>query len=62
VAEWARRVAHHRAALEIRLGVEPAVLLLDERAARTLLEDGRPELAFFAAWAMQERHGAEAQD
>jgi hypothetical protein len=44
------------------LGIEPRVLLLDQGAARRLLAEGRPELAFFAAWAMQERHGVEAQE
>jgi hypothetical protein len=62
VAEWAKTVAVHQSAKGTKLGVEPVVLLLDEAAARKLLEEKRPELAFFAAWAMQERHGPEAKE
>jgi hypothetical protein len=38
----------------------PVVLLLHSRRARVLLDPKRPELALFAAWAMQARHGAAA--
>jgi hypothetical protein len=37
------------------------VVLLTEHEARALLATGRPELAFFAAWAVRHRRGAAAK-
>lgn len=61
VARWARRVVHARAPLGTRILLEPVILLLGERAAGALLDGEHPELALFAAWAMQHRHGPKAQ-
>ena len=43
-----------------RLRVEPIVLLLGAKEVEALLDDGRPSLAFFAAWAVAHRHGPKA--
>ena len=61
VAEWARHVAEYRSPRGTVLKLEPVVLLLDESAAEKLLDESAPQLAFFAAWAMQQRHGPAAQ-
>lgn len=62
VAEWARTMPTAAGALGSRLGFAPVVLHLGEEEARLLLAAERPELAFFAAWAMQGRHGPVAQE
>jgi hypothetical protein len=41
--------------------LEPIVLLVGRDEVDALLDEGRPSLAFFAAWAMQSRHGPEAE-
>lgn len=61
VAEWALSLGVVQGPLGTRLGFAPAVLHLDDKDARLLLDPSRPELSFFAAWTMQERYGAEAQ-
>jgi hypothetical protein len=62
VARWARRVATARGPLGSRLSFTPVVLSLAEPAnLARLLDAARPELAFFAAWAMHARHGSGAR-
>ena len=62
VARWARQVA---AGLDGPLGtalsLKPVVLELTLNDVEPLLDEAHPELAFFAAWAMKERHGKKAQ-
>jgi hypothetical protein len=60
-AAWARRACDVTGPGGTRLRVEPVVLLLGAKEVDSLLDDGRPSLAFFAAWAMQRRHGPEAE-
>jgi hypothetical protein len=61
VARWAKRVAHHRGQLGTRLSLTPLVLHLGPEEVEGLLDEERPELALFAAWAMQSRHGPKAR-
>ncbi|MCC6559308.1 MAG: hypothetical protein IT372_40815 [Polyangiaceae bacterium] len=61
VAAWAKNVASVRGGLGTRLIVEPVVLLLEGPVVEALLDPAEPELAVFAAWAMQRRHGPEAK-
>ena len=61
VARWAARVASARGALGTGLELRPKILLLAGRTLRALLDPRHPELSFFAAWAIQDRHGPEAQ-
>jgi hypothetical protein len=61
VAAWAKRVGRHRGSLGTTFSVKPVVLLVDGAVVERLLDERHPELAFFAAWAMQERHGREAR-
>lgn len=61
VADWARRGAVDAGPLGSRLGFVPVVVQLGEAEAKILLMAERPELAFFAAWAMQERRGPAAR-
>ena len=61
VATWAEHLIELAGAAGTRLYLKPVVVLLGETEARALLATGRPELAFFAAWAMQSRYGAAAQ-
>ena len=61
VARWALKVAHLRSRLGTRLALTPVVLHLGEDSAKALLDEKRPELALFAAWAMQSRHGPKAR-
>lgn len=62
VAAWARDVAVVEGPLGTRMGVAPVVILLGRAEAEALLATGRPELAFFAAWAMRRRKGRKARD
>ncbi len=62
VAAWAREAAHVTGPLGTRMTVTPVVLLLTEEVIEKLLDEDHPALAFFAAWAMRERHGPEAQE
>ncbi|MDP3208072.1 MAG: hypothetical protein Q8M65_02890 [Rhodoglobus sp.] len=61
VAEWARNLRPASGPLGTRLQLVPVVVHLRDEDARTLLDPLRPELSFFAAWAMQDRHGKEAR-
>ncbi len=61
VARWARAMAKPTGALGTRVAVSPRVVWLSTAVAETLLDETRPELAFFAAWAMQDRHGRAAK-
>jgi len=61
VARWASAVADLRGPLGTRLSVVPVVLLLTAGRVDALLDDQRPELALFAAWAIQKQHGERAK-
>jgi hypothetical protein len=61
VARWAAEVAQVRGPMGTRLELVPLVLLVTEANLGALLDPEHPALAFFAAWAMQDRHGEEAQ-
>jgi hypothetical protein len=60
VAAWARTGWHHEGPLGSTLGFAPTVLHVGEPEAWVLLRAPSPEMAFFAAWAMQSRHGPDA--
>jgi hypothetical protein len=60
-AEWARTVCDAVGRKGTRIRLEPIVLLLGREEVASLLDAGRPSLAFFAAWAMHARHGPEAE-
>ena len=60
VAAWSAHVAVMRGPWDSELALRPKVLLLNEQNAALLLDPEAPHLAFFAAWAMQERHGPAA--
>jgi hypothetical protein len=62
VARWARRVVHLRTALGTEVRLTPVVLHLGEAQVAALLDEAHPELALFAAWAMQHRHGPAARE
>ena len=61
VARWAGRVGHVRGPLGTRSTLTPIVILLSGEVVEELLDPAHPELAFFAAWAMQHRHGRKAK-
>src|SRR5205085_1857130 len=61
-AAWARTACDAAGPNGTRIRVEPIVLLLGPEDVEALLDEGRPSLAFFAAWAMQSRHGPEAEE
>lgn len=60
IAEWSLQVAVLRGPWGTELALKPRVILVDEQAAELLLDPSAPHLAFFAAWAMQDRHGPDA--
>jgi hypothetical protein len=60
VAAWAETGWHLEGALGSSHGFAPAVVLLGEREAYALLASPSPEMAVFAAWAMQARKGSAA--
>jgi hypothetical protein len=60
-AAWARTVCDAVGRKGTRIRLEPIVLLLGREEVASLLDAGRPSLAFFAAWAMHARHGPEAE-
>ena len=62
VAEWARTACHARGPGGTQMRLEPIVLCLSPAQIHALLDERHPSLAFFAAWAMQDRHGTEAAD
>ena len=43
------------------IALQPVVVQLTGDVANLLLDPTRPELAFFAAWTVHDRYGAEAQ-
>ncbi|WP_437984941.1 hypothetical protein [Sorangium sp. So ce117] len=61
VARWAERVACVRTRLGTLLQLKPVVLHLGHDEGKALLDERHPELALFAAWAMQHRHGPRAR-
>ncbi|WP_437816209.1 hypothetical protein [Sorangium sp. So ce1078] len=61
VARWAERVACVRTRLGTMLQLKPVVLHLGDAEGKALLDERHPELALFAAWAMQHRHGPGAR-
>jgi hypothetical protein len=61
VARWAQRAAHVQGPVGTSLRLSPLVLLLDEKLAGKLLDPAAPELALCAAWAMHDRHDAQAE-
>ncbi|WP_129346167.1 hypothetical protein [Sorangium cellulosum] len=61
VARWAERVACVRTRLGTVLQLKPVVLHLGAAESKALLDERHPELALFAAWAMQHRHGPRAR-
>jgi hypothetical protein len=61
VGAWAKRVCRMDGPFGTRLMLTPIVLVLTEQTAERLLDPEHPELAFFAAWAMQARHGPKAR-
>jgi hypothetical protein len=61
VAAWARRVGRQQGTLGTRLVLRPIVILLDRRRIEALISPAHPELALFAAWAMQTRRGNQAR-
>ncbi|WP_437726214.1 hypothetical protein [Sorangium sp. So ce861] len=61
VARWAERVACVRTRLGTELQLRPVVLHLGADESKALLDERHPELALFAAWAMQHRHGPAAR-
>jgi hypothetical protein len=61
VARWARRAAHARGPPGTTSALTPLVLLLSGAGIQGLLDEAAPELAFFAAWAVQHRHGRRAR-
>ena len=61
VATWAKRIGHQRGELGTRLELTPLVILLDHQRVEALLDPEHPELALFAAWAMQKRRGKQAR-
>jgi hypothetical protein len=62
VGRWASRVAQLQTPLGTKLSLTPVVLTLGMKEAEALLDQEQPELALFAAWAMQHRHGSKARD
>jgi hypothetical protein len=62
VAEWASVVARVVGPSGTRLTLEPVVLLLSRAEVERLLAAEKPELAVFAAWAVHDQRGREAQE
>jgi hypothetical protein len=61
VAEWAFTIGRMKGPLGTRLVAEPVIVQLTGDVAELLLDPANPELAFFAAWTVHDRYGAEAQ-
>ena len=62
VAEWAAQVAHVNGPLGTKLALTPVVVRLTRAEVDVLLATGRPELAVFAAWAVHDQRGRDAQE
>jgi hypothetical protein len=61
-AAWARAACDAAGPNGTRMHMKPIVLLLGRQEVEALLDGGRPSLAFFAAWAMQDRYGPAAAE
>lgn len=61
VAEWAHGLVAVRGPLGTELVVRPLVVHISDHNVDQLLSAERPELAFFAAWAMHHRRGRRAR-
>ena len=61
VADWAAEVTLGGGPFGTQFALRPVVILLSGGAVEQLLDAEQPLLGFFAAWAMQERHGPQAQ-
>ncbi|MBI4817826.1 MAG: hypothetical protein HY791_16315, partial [Deltaproteobacteria bacterium] len=61
VAAWARKTCRLKGPFGTKLTLTPIVLALTDEVVEKLLDPGHPELGFFAAWAMQARHGVKAR-
>ena len=59
-AEWAESACDARGPHGTRATLSPIVLLVGPDQIEALLDEERPSLAFFAAWAMHGRHGRAA--
>jgi hypothetical protein len=59
---WARTACDAAGPKGTRQRLEPVVLLVGPEQVEALLDEGRPSLAFFAAWAMQGRYGPASVD
>ncbi|MFO0626448.1 MAG: hypothetical protein U0325_12615 [Polyangiales bacterium] len=62
VARWAAEVARTQGPGGTRLSLEPVVVTLTLREAEVLLAARAPELAVFAAWAVHDQRGRDAQE
>ena len=62
VAAWASEVSRAEGPNGTRLVLEPVVLLLTLAEAERLLAMARGELAVFAAWAVHDQRGRDAQE
>lgn len=62
VAAWALAVAHVLGPLGTRFTLTPVVVQLTRAEVDALLATGRPELAVFAAWAVHDQRGRDAQN
>jgi len=60
VARWAHKIGRMTGPLGGTLAVQPVVVQLTSDVAEVLLDAEHPELAFFAAWTVHDRHGPEA--
>ncbi|MBI5515582.1 MAG: hypothetical protein HY909_17510 [Deltaproteobacteria bacterium] len=61
VTSWAQVVVRHRGPLGSVLSLSPLVVQLTPEVAQRLLDPSRPELAFYAAWAVKGDESPEAR-
>jgi hypothetical protein len=61
VGAWALQVAHVVGPLGTVMTLTPVVVVLTRAEVDVLLATGRPELAVFAAWAVHDQRGRDAQ-
>ncbi len=62
VARWAAEIARAQGPGGTKLSLEPVVVTLTLREAELLLAAHAPELAVFAAWAVHDQRGRDAQE
>lgn len=62
VARWAAEIAHVAGPNGTRFGLAPVVVQLTLAETERLLATERPELAVFAAWAVHDQRGRDAQE